>query len=238
MRALENYYRYIQIGLLVLLSVAAGWFALYGSTLTHVIAGLIIAVILYAFRKYHRMLYGICEVIVGIAALVQTVLWYNKHVERSLKSCRSFPWYVIPLATLIAVYILIRGIDDIEQGWNSRLTASILEHVPAPIESGIPAGLWMRESIDIDSLLGGGTMPKAYSADMRARVIGRVEGGGSRREAAEHYDVSPSTAVIWVKCFHETGRCAAKPRREYLAVGRACGFLAAADRGAGGLDAG
>ena len=55
-------------------------------------------------------------------------------------------------------------------------------------------------------------MPKAYSADMRARVIGRVEGGGSRREAAEHYDVSPSTAVIWVKCFHETGRCAAKPR--------------------------
>jgi transposase len=55
-------------------------------------------------------------------------------------------------------------------------------------------------------------MPKAYSADMRTRVIGRVEGGASRREAAEYYDVSPSTAVIWVKCFHETGRCAAKPR--------------------------
>jgi transposase len=47
---------------------------------------------------------------------------------------------------------------------------------------------------------------------MRARVIARVEGGGSRREAAEHYDVSASTAVIWVKCFQETGRCAAKPR--------------------------
>ena len=55
-------------------------------------------------------------------------------------------------------------------------------------------------------------MPRAYSADMRARVIGRVESGASRREAAEHYDVSASTAVIWVKCFHETGRCAAKPR--------------------------
>jgi transposase len=47
---------------------------------------------------------------------------------------------------------------------------------------------------------------------MRARVIGRVESGASRREAAEHYDVSASTAVIWVKCFRETGRCAAKPR--------------------------
>jgi transposase len=55
-------------------------------------------------------------------------------------------------------------------------------------------------------------MAKAYSADMRQRVIGRVESGGSRREAAEHYDVSASTAVIWVKCFRETGRCAAKPR--------------------------
>jgi transposase len=70
----------------------------------------------------------------------------------------------------------------------------------------------MRESIDIDSLLGGGTMPKAYSSDMRERVIARVESGASRREAAEHYDVSPSTAVIWVKCFRETGRCTAKPR--------------------------
>src|ERR1700759_1724967 len=55
-------------------------------------------------------------------------------------------------------------------------------------------------------------MARAYSADMRQRVIDRVENGASRREAAEHYEVSPSTAVIWVKCFRETGRCAAKPR--------------------------
>ena len=53
-------------------------------------------------------------------------------------------------------------------------------------------------------------MPRAYSADMRVRVIARVE--SSRREAAEHYEVSASTAVTWVKCFRESGRCAAKPR--------------------------
>ena len=52
-------------------------------------------------------------------------------------------------------------------------------------------------------------MPKAYSAECRERVIARVESGASRREAAEHYEISASTAVIWVKCFHETGRCAA-----------------------------
>ena len=55
-------------------------------------------------------------------------------------------------------------------------------------------------------------MPKAYSADMRGRVIAPGGKRGSRREAAEHYEVSASTAVIWVKCFRETGRCAAKPR--------------------------
>lgn len=55
-------------------------------------------------------------------------------------------------------------------------------------------------------------MPKAYSEDMRTRLIARVENGESRREAAEHYEVSASTAMNWVKCFRETGRCAAKPR--------------------------
>ena len=55
-------------------------------------------------------------------------------------------------------------------------------------------------------------MQRAYSADFRGRVIARVESGASRREAAEHYEVSASTAVIWVKCFRETGRCTAKPR--------------------------
>ena len=55
-------------------------------------------------------------------------------------------------------------------------------------------------------------MPKAYSVEIRKRVIAQVEGGASRRESAEESDVSASTAVKWVKCFHETGICAAKPR--------------------------
>jgi hypothetical protein len=35
-------------------------------------------------------------------------------------------------------------------------------------------------------------MARAYPADMRQRVIDHVESGGSRREAAEHYEMSPS----------------------------------------------
>ena len=55
-------------------------------------------------------------------------------------------------------------------------------------------------------------MPRAYSGDMRQRLIAEVEGGSSRRAAAEVFTVSASTAIIWVKCFRETGRCAARPR--------------------------
>src|SRR6266404_10006627 len=66
----------------------------------------------------------------------------------------------------------------------------------------------MGEAIGIDSLLGGWAMPKAYSGEMRERVIAEVESGASRREAAEEFAVSASTAVIWVKCFRQTGRCA------------------------------
>ena len=41
-------------------------------------------------------------------------------------------------------------------------------------------------------------MPAAYSADIRGRVIASVESGSSRRDAAEEFDVSPSSAIKWV----------------------------------------
>src|SRR5215813_7615195 len=87
----------------------------------------------------------------------------------------------------------------------------------------------MGESIGIDSLLGGWAMPKAYSGEMRERVIAEVESGASRREAAEEFAVSASTAVIWVKCFRQTGRCAAQPR------GGSTRLLAAAPRSGASL---
>ena len=55
-------------------------------------------------------------------------------------------------------------------------------------------------------------MPRAYSGDMRQRVIAEVESGASRRAAEEEFEIRASTAIIWVKCFLETDRCAAKPR--------------------------
>jgi len=54
-------------------------------------------------------------------------------------------------------------------------------------------------------------MPAPYSDDLRERVIGRVEGGASRRETAEHFEISASAAIKWRKRFEETGDFGAKP---------------------------
>lgn len=55
-------------------------------------------------------------------------------------------------------------------------------------------------------------MPKAYSGDLRERVIEAVETGASRREAAERFEVSVASAVKWLQRWREKGSAAAKPR--------------------------
>ena len=55
-------------------------------------------------------------------------------------------------------------------------------------------------------------MPKACSLDLRERVIEAVEGGASRREAAERFEVSASSAVKWLQSWRREGRRAPRPR--------------------------
>jgi|ERR1700755_1442759 transposase len=54
-------------------------------------------------------------------------------------------------------------------------------------------------------------MPRPYSQDLRLRVIEAVEGGASRREAAELYGLSTSVVVIWMQRWSTTGSIEAKP---------------------------
>src|SRR5713226_7351276 len=54
-------------------------------------------------------------------------------------------------------------------------------------------------------------MPRAYSQDLRERVIGAVEAGASCREAAAVFEVSPSSAIRWVALWRRTGTVAAEP---------------------------
>jgi len=55
-------------------------------------------------------------------------------------------------------------------------------------------------------------MRGAYPGELRMRVIHFVEGGGSRREAADQFEVSASSAIRWMQRFREDGVCEPMPR--------------------------
>ena len=67
-------------------------------------------------------------------------------------------------------------------------------------------------------------MGRPYSLDLRQRVVGAVHGGMSCEEAAEHYEVSASSAIRWVRRERETGSPAA------LAMGGSRPFALAGQR--------
>ncbi len=54
-------------------------------------------------------------------------------------------------------------------------------------------------------------MPKPCSLELRERVVDAVKSGASRREAADWFDVSPSSAIKWMQRRQATGSVAPKP---------------------------
>jgi len=70
-------------------------------------------------------------------------------------------------------------------------------------------------------------MARAYSQDLRDRVIDAALSGASARQAAARFGVGDATAVVWVRRARESGERAARkqgqprrskldPHREYL----------------------
>ena len=53
-------------------------------------------------------------------------------------------------------------------------------------------------------------MVRPYSPDLRERVIGAVDEGATRREAAERFGVSVASAVRWYQFWRTDGTIAAK----------------------------
>ncbi|KAA5602626.1 transposase [Roseospira marina] len=54
-------------------------------------------------------------------------------------------------------------------------------------------------------------MTKPLSADLRERLVAAVEGGQSRRAAAERFGVAPSTAVKWMNRWRLEGHVKPRP---------------------------
>jgi len=57
-----------------------------------------------------------------------------------------------------------------------------------------------------------GTMRGTYPTEVRVRVIGLVQAGASRREAAEELEISASSAVRWMQRWQADGTSGPKSR--------------------------
>jgi len=55
-------------------------------------------------------------------------------------------------------------------------------------------------------------MRGTYPSEMRVRVIGLVEAGTSRREAAEQLEISASSAIRWMQRWEADRTSGPKPR--------------------------
>jgi transposase len=54
-------------------------------------------------------------------------------------------------------------------------------------------------------------MARPLSEDLRSRLVAAVNGGMSRRAAAERFGVAVARAVRWVQAWRATGAIGAKP---------------------------
>jgi Reverse transcriptase (RNA-dependent DNA polymerase)/Homeodomain-like domain len=82
----------------------------------------------------------------------------------------------------------------------------------------------------------GRSMARPYSDDLRERVVEAVEAGASRREAADRFEIAPSSAIKWLQRWRESGSVAAK--RERFAARGSRDLLARSHCRAAGLEDG
>jgi transposase len=71
-------------------------------------------------------------------------------------------------------------------------------------------------------------MARAYSLDLRDRVVAAVMAGGSVRSVAARFGVSAASAVKWTQRFRSSGSAAAKPvggRKPFVLVGERAWLL-------------
>ena len=109
-------------GLIIALAVISVAFciALYGPHSLFLFAGIVLAFALFWVPGRHRMLYGAMEFAAGGFTLLQQYsVGRGEFSGTFAEAFQTYRWQVVFLTTLAGVYIMVRGLDNISQGWNS-----------------------------------------------------------------------------------------------------------------------
>jgi Protein of unknown function (DUF4231) len=111
---------------LFLMATSGAVYVFYGSNrFLIVFASLVTAAALYGLRKRDKCLYGAIEVVIGVIAIYDASGKGRGGFSSGFSAGFDvFQWTVVLLQTATAIYLTIRGFDNIEQGWSHRRTKS------------------------------------------------------------------------------------------------------------------
>jgi hypothetical protein len=118
---LANYKKYLFPGVIAIVSAIAVYGAFYGSPRIYVLSGMWIAGVLFWLRKRRRLAYGLTEVLAGLFTLYQSsTIGRGAFSSGFSDGFQTYRWQLILISTLGAIYVIIRGLDNIDQGWQRR----------------------------------------------------------------------------------------------------------------------
>jgi hypothetical protein len=116
---MDKYARYIWILVVAVLLILCVYFIFNSGRVMTCIWGLAMAVTLFWLRERHTVAYGLTEVMAGLL-----ILWQNYSIGRGgfsagffAEAFETFHGDVVFISTLGAVYIMVRGFDNIKRGW-------------------------------------------------------------------------------------------------------------------------
>jgi hypothetical protein len=107
------------LSLLIVLIILGG--AIYvvfnAGPLITVLAGVVAAITFFWMKLKHRIFYGASEILAGIYVLSQNYPQGGGGFSSAFSDgFQVFKWNVVLISTLVAVYIMVRGLDNICEG--------------------------------------------------------------------------------------------------------------------------
>jgi hypothetical protein len=118
-----DYKKYVVPSLIAVAFAIAVYGAFYGSPIIYVFSGMWIAAVLFWIRKRRRLLYGVTEVLAGLFTLYQSsTIGRGGFSSGFSDGFQTYRWQLVLISTLGAIYVIVRGLDNIDQGLHHNAT--------------------------------------------------------------------------------------------------------------------
>jgi hypothetical protein len=114
---MKRFTPYIWLPIVAATLIAAFYFIFVSGPVLTCFCGIVIAATLFWVRERHQIFYGVTEVVAGLFVLAGGYSnGRGAFTSGFAEAFQQFQWSVVVISTLGAVYIMIRGFDNIKRG--------------------------------------------------------------------------------------------------------------------------